>query len=65
MPSHKIFMKLDTPQSIQAKQNAAYNYHLQQQQQQQKQQPFTKQNLSSPMISRIHLQKPGCGSCGH
>ena len=66
MPFHKILMKLDNPQSIQARQNAAYNYYLQQQQQQQqKQQHFTKQHLSSPMISRIHLQKPGCSSCGH
>lgn len=68
MPFNKILMKLDTPQSILAKQNAAYNYYLQQQQQNlQKQQIIggkMKISLASPMIDRIHLAKPGCGSCG-
>jgi hypothetical protein len=69
MTFNKILMRLDTPQSIQYKQNAAYNYYVQQQQlQQQKQQQMgggIRQHLASPMIDRIHLQRPGCSSCGH
>jgi hypothetical protein len=65
MPFHKILMKLDTPQSIQSRQNAAYNYYLQQQKKiQQNTGINTRKDLTSSMISRVHLAKPGCGSCG-
>jgi hypothetical protein len=67
--TNKIFMKIESPQAIMARQNAAYNYFLlQQQQEKQKQGPSMNMNprkdLSSSMINRVHLAKPGCGSCG-
>lgn len=64
MPA-KIFMKLETPQSIAAKQNAAYQYFLQQNQQKQSSLTLNpRKDLASSMIQRVHLAKPGCGSCG-
>ena len=71
MPS-KIFMQIDNPQIIAARQNATHNYYLQKQQQQQQQQEQTNKTVSSrynkglasPMITRVHLAKPGCSSCG-
>ena len=57
-------MKLDTPQSIASRQNAAYQYFVQQQLKQAKPHVGISKNLSSPMIDRVHSAKPGCGSCG-
>ena len=68
MPS-KILMQIDNPQLIAARQNATHNYYLQQQQHQQQQANKTvssgyNKGLASPMITRVHLAKPGCSSCG-
>jgi biotin carboxyl carrier protein len=72
----KIFMNIENPQVISARQQASYNYYLQQQQQQiqkQQQQQQQQQNtsnkgykidLASPMIGRVYTAKPGCSSCG-
>lgn len=65
----KIFMNINNPQVIAARQNASYNYYLQQQQKQQQEankmlgSGYNK-GLASPMISRVHLVKPGCSACG-
>jgi len=63
---NKILMKLETPQSVAARQNASYQYFVQQQMKQAKphSQLGVSKNLSSPMIDRVHSAKPGCGSCG-
>ena len=63
----KIFMKLETPQSIAAKQNAAFQYFIKQNQQKQIYNSVglnPRKDLTSSMIERVHLAKPGCGSCG-
>lgn len=62
-------MKIESPQAIMARQNAAYDYFLlQQQQEKQNKGPVMGMNprrdLSGSMVGRIHLAKPGCGSCG-
>jgi len=61
---NKILMKLDTPQTIASRQNAAYQYFVQQQLKQTKPTTGVSKNLASPMIGRVHSAKPGCGSCG-
>lgn len=64
MPT-KIFMKLETPQSIAAKQNAAFQYFIKQNQQKQTSVALNpRKDLTTSMIERVHLAKPGCGSCG-
>ena len=69
MPT-RIFMNIENPQVISARQQATYNYYLQQQQQTQKQQQQKtstsgyKIDLASPMIGRVYTAKPGCSSCG-
>ena len=69
MPA-RIFMNIENPQVISARQQATYNYYLQQQNIQKKQQQLTlnkngyKIDLASPMIGRVYTAKPGCSSCG-
>lgn len=65
MPN-KIFMKIESPQAIMARQNAAYNYFLLQQQDEKRKQgsSMNMNSLTGSMVGRIHLAKPGCGSCG-